>query len=338
MLGLCGVVGAILLILLSAGQARAATGVYPAGGSTFSGGAQGWQVTDATCNLPLLCTASGGYDGDNGSPSGSIAANASVTLNLLSLFKATVTLQSPDFTVAEGGASTLHLERQFAPGSLVDLSPQTTYAVTLIDRTSGKESKPFGETIGAASGFLGKDAVVSVVAGHTYAISIATETSSSVVGSGLLAGTTSTRFDNVSLSQEGSAGNGGGGGNGGSGGENGAGGKGGLTDERLLSTIQGSLAAAATLKGKRLFVKASCPAKIGQACGVAVQGLFKKRSAATTRRLVKIAKGKTKRIVLKVKPRAQSRVAPRKRLLFKETVKAGPAKATVYKQLKLIRH
>jgi len=121
------------------------------------------------------------------------------------------------------------------------------------------------------------------------------------------------------------------------GGGKGGGGGGALTDQRLLSTIQGSLVAPATLKGRRLFVKARCPAAVGRACRVTLQGLLKKRKAATTRRTVRIPKGKSKRIVLAVKPKAKGRVAPRKRLLFKQTVKAGPAKATVYKRLKLIR-
>jgi hypothetical protein len=38
-----------------------------------------------------------------------------------------------------------------------------------------------------------------------------------------------------------------------------------------------------------------------------------------------------------VKSKAQKKVGPRKRLLFKQTVVAGPARATVYKRLKLIR-
>ena len=42
-------------------------------------------------------------------------------------------------------------------------------------------------------------------------------------------------------------------------------------------------------------------------------------------------------MVLKVKPKAKAKVAKRKRLLFKERVRAGKAKATVYKRLKLIR-
>ena len=41
--------------------------------------------------------------------------------------------------------------------------------------------------------------------------------------------------------------------------------------------------------------------------------------------------------MLKVKPRARAKLVKSKRLLFKETVKAGKAKATLYKRLQLIR-
>lgn len=327
---------AVSAMLLLAGPARAA--VEPAGGSGFTGGAEGWQVTEANCNVPALCTASGGYDGGNGEPPGSLAANTTITLNLLTLFKSTVTLQSPDFT-ADARTGTLHLDRQFAPGGLIDLAAEASYEVTLVDRTADRRSRVLTETIDGPSGFLGEDAAVTTVPGHTYAIAITVETSSTVVGTGLLGGTASTRFDNVSLVLGGA-----GGGSGSDGGGNGKGkgdgaGNGGaeLTDQRLLATIQGSLVAPVALKGKRLFVKARCPAAVGRNCRVTLQGLLQKRKAATTRRVVKIAKGKTKQIVLRVKPKAQKKVAPRGRLLFKQTVKAGPAKATVYKRLKLIR-
>lgn len=315
---------AAAMLLLTAGHAGAA--VYPAGGSDFDGGPQGWQVTEADCNAGQVCTASGGYDDGNGNPPGSLAAETTVALNLLTVFKSNVTLQSPDFTVEGGRLGTLHLERQFSPGNLVDLAAETSYEVTLIDRTAQRRSRLLEETISSASGFVGKDAAVTALPGHTYAISIAVETTSSVVGTGLLGGTTATRFDNVELAVPGAE----------DGGGKGGGGSDGLTDRQLLSTIQGSLVGPAKLKGGRLLVKARCPATIGRSCRVTLQGLLKKRKAATTRRVVKIAKGKSKRIVLKVKPKAKGKVAPRKRLLFKQTVKAGPAKATAYKRLKLI--
>jgi hypothetical protein len=313
---------AVAAACLVAGPAQAATDVYPAGGGTFTGGPQGWLVTDASCNVPALCTADGGYDGTDGNPPGSFAANTNIALNLVSLFKSTVTVQSPDFTVANAGDSTLHLDRQLVSGQLANLAPQAIYTVTLIDRTSGKKTEALNETIAAASPFIGKDAAVTVKAGHTYALSIATETSSTVAGTGLIGGAISTRFDNVSLSVQ-SAG--------------GAGNGSGLSDQQLASLIKGSLIGPAILKGNKLSVKARCPAKVGRTCAIAVQGLLKKHKPATSTRKAKVRKGKTKRFVLKVKPKALKKVAASKRLLFKETVHAGGAKATVYKRLKLIK-
>lgn len=324
----CALVAGACLI---AGPARAATATFPAGGSTFTGGAQGWLVTDASCNVAVLCTAEGGYDGGNGNPPGSFAANTTIGLNVLTLFKSTVTVQSPDFTVANAGESTLHLDRQFVGGALVDLAPQATYTVTLVDRTAGSKSEVLTESLPEASpSFIGKDAAVTVKAGHRYAISIVTEISSTVAGTGLLGGTTSVRYDNVALSVQTPSGESG------SAGTNGAGS---LTDQKLLSLIggNGSLVGPAILKGSKLTVKVRCPAKVGRTCKVALQGLLKKRKPATAVRKAAIRKGKTKRVVLKVKPKALKKVTAKKKLLFKETVRAGGAKATVYKRLKLVR-
>jgi hypothetical protein len=329
MLGFCGMVGVTLLVLLSAGHARAATNVYPAGSGTFTGGAQGWEATEASCNVPALCTASGGYDGSNGNPPGSIAANTTIGLNLLTLFKSTVTLQSPDFTVAAAGDATLHLDRQFVSGSLVDLAPQATYDVTLIDRTAGTKSEVLTEEMPAASEFIGKDHAATVKAGHTYALSIRTETGSTVAGTALLGGTTSLRFDNVSVTVQ-TAGSGGDGSGNGSGGSS-------LTDQQLRSLIGGSLIGPAVLKGNRITVKAKCPTKVGATCRITLRGMLNRRKAATSSRKAKVATGKTKKFVLRVKPKGLKKVSQSKRLLFKETVRAGKAKATVYKRLKLIK-
>lgn len=318
-----------LVLTLSAGanQARAAS-VYPAGGGTFTGGAQGWEATEASCNVPALCAASGGYDGANGNPPGSIAANTTIGLNLLTLFKSTVTLQSPDFTVADAGDATLHLDRQFASGSLVDLAPQATYDVTLIDRTAGAKSEVLTESIPAASEFIGKDHAVSVKTGHAYALSIKTETSSTVAGTALLGGTTSLRFDNVSLSVDTSGGGRGSGGGSGSGGASG---------QQLRSLIGGSLIGPAVLKGNEVIVKAKCPVKVGVACRITLRGMLSRKKPATSSRKAKVAKGKTRKFVLRVKPKGLKKVSRSRRLLFKETVRAGKVKATVYKRLKLIK-
>ncbi|MBA3865520.1 MAG: hypothetical protein H0X42_04105 [Solirubrobacterales bacterium] len=151
-------------------------------------------------------------------------------------------------------------------------------------------------------------------------------------GTGLLGGATSVRFDNVSLSVL----------SGVAGGSAGAGGVAGANLssaqlQSLLSSGSGSLVGPAILKGNRIFVKAKCPKKVGRTCKVSVQGMLKKHGPATSSRTAKVGKGKTKRFVLQVKPKARVKVMASKRLLFKETVKAGKAKATVYKRLKLVK-
>lgn len=317
----------VLAIGALAAPAGATTDIYPAGGGKFNGNAEGWEVTGASCNVPELCSASGVYDGTDGRPAGSIGADTNISLNLVSLFTSTVTWQSPDFEVERDGAATVHLERRFSSGSLADLDPRLEYNVRLIDRTNGKRSTSISEVIEGGAGWSGEDGAASVQAGHTYAILIRAQTSSSVAGTGLLAGTISARFDNVALEVDGGDGLG-------NGGRSGAGG---LTDGKLADLAPVTLAGPAKLKGKRVSVKARCPKKVGHACRISVLGLLKKGKAATTSRKVKVAKGKTKRLVLKVKPRAKGKVTARKRLLFKVRVRAGKADATAYKRLKLIR-
>jgi hypothetical protein len=318
---------------MGAGPAVAATNVYPAGAGTFTGGAQGWQVTDASCDVPALCAADGGYDGANGNPPGSLAANTNIGINLLTLFKATVTLQSPDFTVANAGDATLHLERQFVTGSLVDLAPQVAYDVTLIDRTAGTTAEPLSEVMAGASDFIGKDHAVSVKAGHTYALSINAETSSTVAGTALLGGATSARFDNVSVTVQTTGGSGDGAGNGSGSGSGGTG----LTNQQLQSLTGASLIGPAVLKGNKITVKAKCPARVGSACRITLRGMLSKKKPATSSRKAQVPKGKTRKFVLRVKPKGLKKVSTSKRLLFKETVRAGKAKATVYKRLKLVK-
>lgn len=329
---------AMVAAALTAVPAQAATDVYPAGKGTFSGGPQGWMTTAAGCNLGApLCTADSGYDAANGNPAGSYAANTTVALNLLTLFKSTVTVQSPDFTVGTAGEATLHLDRQLVGGALIDLAPEVAYTVDLLDRTAGTETEVMTETLAVNPDFVGKDHAVSVKAGHTYAIAITAVTSSSVAGAGLLGGTTSFRLDNVSLSVQTSGGSGSGGGGGGAGGGGAAAGD--LTSQQLRQLLggNGSLAGPAILKGNKLTVKVRCPAKVGRTCRVALVGLLKKGKPATKVRKAAIRKGKTKRLVLKVKPKALPKVKARKKLLFKQTVRAGKARAVVFKRLNLIK-
>jgi hypothetical protein len=335
---------AMTALLMLAAPTPAAATVYPSGGGQFNGGPERWEVTGAGCDVPVLCSAGGGYDGSAGSPPGSFTADTTISLNLLALFHSTVTLQSPDFVVGEAGPASLHLERQFDNGSLVDLAPELDYSVQLLDRTAGKRSTVIAETIRGSSGWSGEDGTATVEAGHTYAILITARTSSTVAGTGLLAGSTRARFDNVALTVHGpgsgkdaSAGGRGarGGATGGAGGGDGAGGN--SLAARLAEVAPAALVGSAEVKGKRLLVRARCPKKVGRACRISLLGLLKKSRPATTRRTVKVPKGKARLLVLKVKPGAKAKVALRKRLLFKVQVRAGSARATAYRRLRLIR-
>jgi hypothetical protein len=324
-------------MIIAVGAASAAT--YPVGGSTFTGSSENWQVKEATCSVPALCEGSGGYDGAVGNPAGSLAANSKILINAIGVLKATVVEESPSFTVAAdgGGVSTLSLQRQFGSASEpIALNSNLIYTANLVDRTAGTTQKAIEETIEGPSGFQSKSGGLTLIAGHTYSVQLTSNIATTLLSLNLLGGTASAHYDNVVLTGPGGSGTGGGG-NGGNGGEGGSGANG-LTSAQLMSLMQSQgLIGPATLKGNRISVKAKCPAKVGRTCKVTLQGLLKKGKPATTTRSAKIKKGKTKKFVLKVKPAAKSKVLSKKRLLFKMTVKAGTAKATVYKSLKLIK-
>ncbi len=339
----------VLLASLWLFTAAAPGAVHPAGQGTFTGGAQGWGVQEEKCELlgtveiGLLCSASGGYAPDQGNPPGSLALNVSVVVNLLTGFKASAVFESPDFAVAKGGSATLHLDRQFDPEGLLALEPAGDYSVSLVDRSAGGEAIVLEETLGeGAESFAGKDAVVNVKAGHTYAIRVVTEVASTAKVA-LLSGGGSLRFDNVRLTE--------GAGTDGPANPNGPGGPGGddsrsssrtgtssnVDSSRLLALFRSQPAGSAVLRGNRLFVKVSCPAKVGRACSITAQGLLSRRKPATAKRTVKVGKGRGRQVALRVRPKQLDRVKKRRRLLVREKVRSGKARATVQKSRVLIR-
>jgi hypothetical protein len=356
---LLGCVSGAALLVLAVGQASAAT--YPNGGSTFTGSAEGWTGKTECPDLyvvlnvvpGLLCEGSAGYTGTAGNPAGSFEGKAAVTLNILNLFNAEEIATSPNFTVGTGGSGTLRLDRQFAPEGLLELTPKVEYTAYLVDRSNGSsKQKAIAETIEAASPFTTKTGGVSLTAGHTYAIEVVAKIGSSAVGvSNLLEilGSTSFRFDNVSVTGPGegppgpnppgctgcNGGNGENGENGSSGG-NGANGSGAVSAARLESLMQSSLVGPAVLKGNRLTVTAKCPAKVNATCTLSLWGMLTKKKAATGQSRAHVKKGKKRKFTLKVKPAAVKTLKTKKKLLFKEGAKAGASKATVYKTLKLV--
>jgi hypothetical protein len=330
---LLGCASGAALLLLAVGQASAAT--FPGGGSTFTGSAEGWTVTAKcpTVPLPLLCSASGAYDGTAGNPSGSLADETKITLNLAGSFTAEAVETSPTFTAGESGAGVLNLERQFENAELLSLAPEVEYTANLVDKSNGTKQNAFSETVEGASGFTPKQGPVALVAGHSYAIEIDAITKSTTLSVNML-GSVTFRLDNVSVVGPG----GGGAGGGGNGGQGGGGASGGVSSARLESLIKSSsLIGPAVLKGNRVSVKAKCPAKVNATCTISLQGMLNRHKPATAGRKAKVKKGKTKNFALTVKPTARKQVKAKKKLLFKETVKAGKAHATVYKTLKLVR-
>lgn len=293
---------------------------------------------DGSCIPPLLCPTitnsfqvTGGAQGD-----GFIRSAFTGVAGVLGVAgTATGTWESPQFSYAGAGGQTptavrFTMDRQASVEQLLAVAGNSaTYSVKLVDVSAPSGSLTLIDKAGLA-GAAAWQAVPAVAGnparltpGDRYKIKI---DSSYTTGTSVLV-TGNADYDNVVLRASIGSGNGNGGG----------GGAGSLTDSKLLALIQGSLVGPATLTGNRLSVKVRCPAKVGVACRTAVQGLLKKHRPATSTRKAKIAKGKTRRLVLKVKPKALKTVSKRKRLLFKETVRAGKAKATVFKSLKLIR-
>jgi hypothetical protein len=330
---LLGCVSGVALLALAVGQASAA--IYPGGGSTFTGSAEGWTVNAKCPTIPApLCVASGAYDGTAGNPSGSLADKTEIAVGLLGLFTAEAVETSPTFTATESGAGSLSLERQFENAELASLTPQVEYTANLVDKSNGTQQKAVAETLGGASGFVAKSGPVALVAGHSYAIEIDATTKSNVISVGLL-GSATFRLDNVSVTGPGGGGGAGGGNSGnGAGGSNGAGG---VSSARLESLLRSSLIGPATLKGDKLSVKAKCPTKLRATCTLSLRGMLNRHKPATAARKAKVKKGKTKKFALTVKPAARKKVKTKNKLLFKETAKVGKTKATVYKTLKLVR-
>lgn len=347
---LLGFVSGAALLVLAVGQASAAS--YPNGGSTFSGSSEGWSL-ESKCTLGALCKASAEYDGNAGNPSGSLDDKSEILLGLLGVFGTHAVVTSPTFTATDSGAGTLALERQLVNSELLSLTPKVEYTATLVDKSTGSRQQAFAETIEGVTGtFAPKQGPVALVAGHSYGIEIAATTTTSLASIALLGGSIDFRLDNIAVvgpaggetppnnpnPPNGKPGDNGDNGEGGEGANGANGGAGGVSSARLESLIRSSsLVGPAVLKGNRLTVKAGCPKKVGTTCTLTLQGQLTRQKAATTARRARVKEGKRKQFALKVKPASLTKVKAKKKLLFKETVRAGKARATVWKSITLVR-
>ena len=206
---LAGIAAVGAMALAGPAAADAAIAVYPAGGSSFTGSAQGWVGSGASCapaaGLDIACSTNTEYSSSEGNPAGSINSRIDVLVNAGGLLQGRTTWTSPNFAIPPGSspakAAAVALDRRL-DGALA-LSPQSTYTVNLIDRTEGNRATTvLTEAIDETDGTFGRNAgavpASALVAGHTYALSINTTTTTRAARVGLL-GSLNTRYDNVVL-------------------------------------------------------------------------------------------------------------------------------------------
>lgn len=341
-----------LLCLAPPGLAGAATSKYPpsAAARGFSGGLAGWTSStsnEGVCLAPVLCAnaensyqASGGADGD-----GFIRSAYTGVVGAMAVAGTTTAVwESPAFTYGGMGGEEpasvgFSLDRRASVDQLLAVAGNSAqYAIRLVDVTEGGE----GLTLIAPTTLAGANSWTSVSSGPVdpqsltpgdeYRLQITTRYTSgtSVLVSG------SADYDNVVLSaSDGQGGEGNGKGRGGAGGRS----SGPMGAQRLENLLRRATPGTARVSGdgKRLLVRIKCPRKVGHACRTTAQGFLRKRHPATAKRTVRLRSGRSRLIALRVKPKARGQVAKRKRLLFRQRVRAGKAAATVYEKRRLIR-
>jgi hypothetical protein len=343
------------LMLVLPATAGAATSKYPPSSAArgFVGGAAGWTSTSANegiCLPPVLCASvTNSHQGSGGTDGGGFIRSAYLGVAGATAVGGTTsgTWESPSFTY-EGaggeaaGAVSFSLDRRSNVDQFLGLAGTSAeYTVRLLDLSEGGEAT----TLIAPTTLAGADSWTGVgrgsippqnlVAGHSYRIQITSTytTGTAVVASG------NADYDNVVLTA--SSGGGGKGGEGGKGKGQGKGGSrsGALTEQRLLELLRQATPGTAVVGdgGKRLFVRVNCPRKIGHACRTTAQGLLNKRRPATLKQAVRLRRGKSKLVAMRVKPAARQKLTARKRLLVRQKVHAGRTVATVYKSRKLVR-
>jgi hypothetical protein len=334
--------------------AGAATSKYPpaAAARGFGGDAAGWtssSSTDGACLPPLLCASvANSFQGTGGADGGGFIRSAYTGVVGVTAVggTATGTWESPPFTYAgadeeEATSVGIALDRRASVDQLLAVAGSSAeYTVRLIDLSEGGEALTLipATTLAGANAWTdisrGSIDPGSLTAGHDYRIQI---TSRYTSGTSVLV-TGNADYDNVVLTaSDGTNGNGKGGGKGKGKGDGTGGGA--LSEQRLLDLLRQATPGTAVLNdsGKRLFVRVKCPRKIGHACRTTAQGLLRKRRPATAKRTVHLRSGKSKLVVLRVKPKAREQVAKRKRLLVRQKVRAGKVTATVVKSRRLIR-
>jgi hypothetical protein len=305
---------------------------------------------EGICLPPLLCAnVTNSYEETGGADGGGFIRSTYAGVVGVSAVGGTTTgvWESPGFTYsgAGGGEATslsLSLDRRASVDQLLAVAGNSAeYTVRLIDVSEGGEALTLiaPMTLAGANAWTGisRGSIdpESLTPGDEYRIQIS---SSYTTGSSVLV-TGNADYDNVVLSASDGVRRGGKKGNGKGRASGGGSDTGAFDSGRLGELLRQATPGTAVLggKGKKLFVRVKCPRKIGHVCRTTAQGLLRKKRPATLKRTVRLRSGKSKLLVLRVKPKARKQVAKRKRLLVRQKVRAGKATATVTKSRRLIR-
>jgi hypothetical protein len=343
---------AIASLALALPQAAgAATSSYPpaAAARGFSGSSAGWissSSNEGACLAPLLCAkVENSYQGEGGADGGGFIRSAYTGVVGATAVGGTTSgvWESPRFTYGGAGgkeakAISFTIDRRASVDQLLAVAGNSAeYTVRLIDLSEGGKALPLlaPATLAGAHSWTtvsrGSIDPASLIAGHDYRIQV---TSSYTTGTSVLV-SGSADYDNVVLTASDGTDRGGKGKGKGAG--SGAGAGGALSEQRLADLLRQATPGTAVLRGKRLLVRVKCPRKIGHTCRTTAQGLLRKNRPATGKHTVLVRSGKSRLIVLRVKPKARKKVAKRKRLLVRQKVRAGKVTATVTKSRRLIR-
>lgn len=371
---LLGCASGAALFLLGVGQASAATTVYPAGGSSFTGNAENWTTAENEQSSPLagLCIegvtcptitdeyqSAGGVEG-----SGFIETKEGGLASVGLLVKSSGIWESPAFTYtgAAGQRPTkveLSIARRAELSGLLAISgAEATYTTELVDQSSptGSVVVTNAATLAGSSEWKTESASIApslLTAGHSYKVLVRTTfvTPAAVVPAG------GAGYDNVALratkveAEGGSNGNngsggsngtsnaGGGKGSTGSAGKNGANGSNALSAAQLRRLISShGLVERARRHGSWIVVTGKCPKAIRRACTVRLRGMLTRHKTATVSRRAKIGKGARHQFIVSVRPGARHKVKGMRKILVKEWVRAGKTRVSVYKRLSLVGH
>jgi hypothetical protein len=302
------VCGAFAALALVPATASAVTSAYHPieDARTFRDNAGGWGGSAsygpgclAGTNCPAITNTfrdSGGVDG----PEDGFLRTGLTGLTALLGATSTGTWTSPDFTYAGAGgvqpnsvAFTMAL--QATVGGLVNSGSSVTYSVALEEVPSGDSQTLVPvTTIPANSGWTGVSPVAlspgDLSLGQKYRLRISTIYSTVAA----LLPDARVEFDNVALVAQAPGG--------------GAGAGGGVAGGGLASKT-------VVMKGDKLRVKVRCGRAVQGRCKIKMVGLWKKAGPRVTKlRKVFVRSGKTKKVSMKLRPRAIAAVATRDRI------------------------